>query len=123
MNALEQVGGGDVGEVERRVLAQQDDVELAQVDAPRLAEREMVADLVADLQVLHGGEHPRGPQRQPVGRVVADRMAAPLRLQQQREGRIAADVDPLDRVHLDGDFQAHRPPHAPCNRLVTQTRR
>ena len=110
MDALEQMRGGDVGEVERRVLAQQDHVELAQVGAPRLAEREVVADLVADLQRLHRREHPRVPQRQPVGRVVGDRMAALLRLQQQREGRIAADVDPLDRVHLHGDFQAHRPP-------------
>ena len=110
MDALEQMRGGDVGEVERRVLAQQDDVEFAEVDAARLAEGEMIADLVAHLQVLHGREHPRGAQRQPVRRVVDDRVAALLRLQQQREGRIAADVDPLDRVHLYGDFQAHRPP-------------
>jgi hypothetical protein len=34
-------------------------------------------------------------------------MAAPLRLQQQSESRIAADIDPLDRVHLHGDFEAH----------------
>ena len=32
-------------------------------------------------------------------------MAALLRFQQQREGRIAADIDALDRVHLDGDVQ------------------
>jgi hypothetical protein len=30
-----------------------------------------------------------------------------LRLQEQREGRITADVDPFDRIHLDGDVQAH----------------
>ena len=34
-------------------------------------------------------------------------MAAVLRFQQQRKGRIAADVDPLDRVHLHGDVQGH----------------
>ena len=34
-------------------------------------------------------------------------MPARLGLQQQREGRIAADVDPLDRVHLHGDIQRH----------------
>jgi hypothetical protein len=34
-------------------------------------------------------------------------MRAALRLQQQRESRIAADIDPLDRVHLYGDVQAH----------------
>ncbi len=35
-------------------------------------------------------------------------MAARLRLQQEREGRVPADVDPLDRVHLHGDVQRHR---------------
>ena len=46
-------------------------------------------------------------QRQPVGRVIGERVAALLRLQQQREGGIALDVDPLDRIHLHRDFQAH----------------
>ena len=34
-------------------------------------------------------------------------MAARLRFQQQREGRIALDVDPLDRIHLHRDIQRH----------------
>ena len=34
-------------------------------------------------------------------------MAARLRFQQQRERRVAADIDPLDRIHLHGDVQAH----------------
>ncbi len=34
-------------------------------------------------------------------------MGAALRFQEQREGQIAAVVDPLDRVHLYGDVQAH----------------
>ena len=34
-------------------------------------------------------------------------MRAALRLQQQRECRIAADIDPLDRVHLYCHVQAH----------------
>ncbi len=34
-------------------------------------------------------------------------MAAGLGFQHQREGGIAADIDPLDRVHLDGDIQGH----------------
>ena len=37
-------------------------------------------------------------------------MAPLLRFQQQRKSGIAADIDPLDRVHLHGDFQAHRFP-------------
>ena len=106
MDALEQMRGRDVGHVERRVLAQQDDVEFGQLGALRLAEREVVADLVAHLERLHGGEHLVAGMRQPVGRVIGQRVPARLRFQQQREGGIAADVDPLDRVHLDGDFQA-----------------
>ena len=34
-------------------------------------------------------------------------MVARLRFQQQRERRVAADIDPLDRIHLHGDVQAH----------------
>jgi hypothetical protein len=34
-------------------------------------------------------------------------VTALLRFEQQREGRIAADVDPVDRVHLNGDVQTH----------------
>ena len=107
MDALEQMRGGDVGEVERRVLPQQDDVERRQRRALAVAEREMIALLVAHGERLHGGEHAVPHQRQPVGRVVGERVAARLRLQQQRKGRIAADVDPLDRVHLHGDVQGH----------------
>jgi len=42
--------------------------------------------------------------RQPVGRVIGQRMRARLRFEQQREGRIPADIDPLDRIHLYGDI-------------------
>jgi hypothetical protein len=37
-------------------------------------------------------------------------VAAPLRFQKQRKGRISADIDPLDRVHLYGDIQRHAAP-------------
>ena len=57
MDALQQMRGGDVGEVERRVLPQQHHVERGERDALAFAEREMVARLVAHLQRLHGGEH------------------------------------------------------------------
>ena len=53
MDALEQMRRGDVGEVERRVLPQQHHVERGQRRAPRLAEREVIADLVAHGQHLH----------------------------------------------------------------------
>jgi hypothetical protein len=34
-------------------------------------------------------------------------MPAPLRFEQNRECGIAADIDPLDRVHLTGNAQGH----------------
>ena len=94
---------GDVGEIERRVLPQQDHVILRKRLAPRLAEREMVADLVAHGQHLDRGHQLLAAQRELVGGVVGQRVAALLRFQQQRKGRIAADVDARDGVHLDGD--------------------
>ena len=63
--------------------------------------------LIADLERLHRSGDFAVAQRQPVGRVIGQRVAAPLRLEQERERRIAADVDPLDRVHLYGDVQGH----------------
>ena len=72
----------------------------------------MVADRVAHGERRHRGDHLAAAQRQPVRRVVGDGVAPPLRLQQQRKGGIAADVDPLDRVHLHGDLEAHSFPTA-----------
>ena len=98
---------GDVGEIERRVLSQQDDVETIERLALGLTEGEMIADLVAHGQRLHWRHQLLATQRELVRRVIGNRMAALLRLQQQRKGRIAADVDPRDGVHLDGDIQFH----------------
>ena len=107
MDALEQMRRGDVGEIERRVLAQQDHVEGRELDAPRLTQRKVVADLIAHRHALHAREHAAADLRQPVRRVVGQGVSARLRFQQQRKGRIAANVDPLDRVHLHGNIQ-HR---------------
>ena len=34
-------------------------------------------------------------------------MGSFLRLEQQRKGRIAANINPFDGIHLDGDIEAH----------------
>jgi hypothetical protein len=94
VDAFQQIRRGDVSEVERRVLAQQHHVELGEVLPPRLAERKMAAFLVAHLERCHGGEHLVAAQGEPVGGVIGKHMAPPLRLQQQCECGIAADVDP-----------------------------
>ena len=67
----------------------------------------MIADLVAHGQQLHRRHQLLAAQRELVRRVIGKAVAALLRFQQQREGRIAADVDTRDGVHLDGDIQFH----------------
>ena len=57
----------DIGEIERRVLAQQHDVEGGEIDVPRLAEREMVAGDIAHRERPHRGRHFAVAQRQRSG--------------------------------------------------------
>ena len=101
--------GRDIGEIERRVLAQQHDVELAQVRsrALRRASAWSPCSSLARCSGCASANTSRAVQRQSVGRVIEQCVAARLRLEQQSEGRIAGDVDPLDRIHLHGDGQRH----------------
>jgi hypothetical protein len=107
MDALEDMRGGDVVHVEGRVLAQQHHVHPRQVLALLLAEREMAALLVLHRHRLDAGEDLAVHHGEPVGRVVEERVPAPLRFQHQRESRVAGDVDGRDVIHLDGDFERH----------------
>ncbi len=104
MQPFEQMRRGDISEVERRVLPQQDDVEGRKRFAAWLAKGEMIADFVTHRQRLHRRHQFLALQGKFIGRVVGQPVPALLCFQQQREGRIAADVDARDRVHLDGDF-------------------
>ena len=103
----------DIGEVERRILAQQHDVDAGEIDEPRLAEasrgRPRRPCTVSGSAIVATRE-PVEPQ--PIGGVMEQAMAARLRLEQQREGRIAGDADALDRVHLHGDGQGHGGPQS-----------
>src|SRR4051794_2469535 len=67
----------------------------------------MIAVLVADAERMNRRDKILSAQRKLVRRVVANRVAALLCLQQQSKSRIAADVDARDGVHLDGDIQFH----------------
>jgi hypothetical protein len=107
MDALEHVGRRDIGEVEWGVLAQQHHVEFREFGAPRLTQGEMVARDVSHAERLDLGENPSIEQSEPVRRVISQLVAAFLGFQEQGECRVAFDVDPLDRIHLNGDFQAH----------------
>src|SRR5262249_19872700 len=76
-------------------------------EPPRFAERKMVARLVAHLERLQSRRDDPVAHREAIGRVIEERVPTPLRLKQQREGRVARDVDALDWVHLDRDLQGH----------------
>ena len=110
LDALENVRRRDIGEIERRVLAQQHDVDGREVDELRLAEARMIALDVLDRQRLGHRLDARAVEPQSIGRVVQQAMAARLGFEKKREGRIAGDADALDRVHLHGDGQGHGRP-------------
>jgi hypothetical protein len=108
MHLLQEVGGGDVGHVERRILAHQDDVDVVlHVQQHGLAQLGVGAFLGEHLQRLGPGEHPAVLQRQLVGGVEPQFVAAVLGLHHHQEGRVGVDVDPQDGIHLDGDSQRH----------------
>jgi hypothetical protein len=70
MDAVEHVGRRDIGEVERRVLAQQHHVEAGEVDEARLTQGDMVAGDIAHHQRPHRGRHLAVAQAQAIGRVI-----------------------------------------------------
>ena len=72
-----------------------------------LAECEMIALLVAHVDRMAGGEQRPAVKRQRLGLVIEELVSAPLRLEHDGEGRIAGDIDALDRVHLHGDTERH----------------
>ena len=107
MDALEHMGGGDIGHVERRVLAHQHHVHGRQIETLSRAEVVVIARLAAHLQRPRAGHHPARVERQLAGQIMIQRVAARLGLESQREGAVGVDVDGLDGVHLDGDGETH----------------
>ena len=88
-------------------MAQQHDVEFRELRPPQFIQGKMVAGLIAHAERLDMGEHAAIEQGQPVRRVISKLVAAFLCFQQKGEGRVALDIDPLDRIHLHRDFKAH----------------
>ncbi len=104
MDQLQEIGGGDIGHVEGRILAHQHHVEFRQVPGLHPAQRMMIALHRPDVQGVAPRHHPAVVQGQPLRREVPQGVASGLGLQHQEEGRVGLDVDPLDGVHLDGDL-------------------
>ena len=104
-DALEKMRGGDVGEIEGRVLTQQHDVDLREIELARLAEAVIGPRLVAHRDLLRESLGPAVLEREPVGRVEPEPVPAARRLEHHGEGRVAGKVDLFQRVHLDRDLE------------------
>ncbi len=107
MHRLQDVGGGDVGHVERRVLAHQDDVEGRELDHLFIAQREMIALLAAQAHRPRARDRLAVAQGQLARMVVPQLVPARLGAEPHDERGIPLDIDALDRVHLDGNAQGH----------------
>src|SRR6185312_9531442 len=109
-DALEQVSRRYIAKVEGRILPHQDDVDiLAEVEDARFAEAVMAACDPLDGDGIAHRPQPPFRKAEVFGRIIVETMSEFLRLEHDREGRIAVDVDLLERIHLDGDAQAHGP--------------
>ena len=103
-DAFQQVGRGDVTDIERRILPHQHDVDVgAEVQHFNVAGAEMIA-----IDVLHGhrpgaGTNPAVLIAQVIGQIMVEAVAALLGAKHQRESRIAGNANRFERVHLHGD--------------------
>ena len=108
MNGFEHVRGGDVVHVEGRILAHVHHV-ITSRDR-RAAFRPALRDCPARRAPRRPGQWPterRAIKGERIGVIAEDLVAAGLRFEHQREGRIALDGDALDGVHLEGGLESH----------------
>jgi hypothetical protein len=88
-------------------LPQEHNVKVGEIFDARSRELEMRAVLILDRQALATRQKSIAMQRE-IGRCVIENVVpALLRFEQQRESRVADDVDPVDRVHLNGNAKGH----------------
>ncbi|MNT28641.1 hypothetical protein D3C72_1643430 [compost metagenome] len=121
VNALQEVGGGDVSHVEGRILTQMDDIHGRQIDALRFGEREMVALDVAQFHLLHRGVNLAIAHGKALRRIMEQPVSACLRLEAHGEGGVTGDIDAGDMIHLDRDVLDLRHAHVPlaaCGRFA-----
>ena len=107
VDRLEEKGRVDVAHVERRILAQQNHVEFAQVDSSPGPECGVVADLSLHGDIAPPREDASLVHGEGVGRVDEQAMAPRLAGFHHQEGGVAFDDDPLDGIHLHRDLQRH----------------
>jgi hypothetical protein len=97
----------NVGHVERRILAEQDDIEISEVFCAWFRKLEMGAVAILDLQALATRQKLIAVKREIGWRVIEDIVSALLRFEQNGERRIAANVDAIDWIHLHGNAKIH----------------
>ena len=107
MHPVQKMRGGDIAHVEGRILAQPDHVEVRQVHLGPVAEGDVAAFLAAQGDGAAARDHPAFVIAQLIDRVLEQAMAPRLGLQPDAERAVGVDRDILDRVHLQGDIQAH----------------
>src|SRR5690606_7019615 len=78
-----------------------------EVDRLGGAEARVIAALAAHGQALDTGIDPAVQKAHRLGHVIEEAVAAALGLERKDEGAVGVDVDLLDRIHLDGDGEAH----------------
>jgi len=106
MHPLQQIGGGDIGHVEGRVLTHQDDVHvLCQIQPLLGAEIRMIALLAPHRHRTGAAEQTAVFQGQGAEVIDPQLVAARLPGQGHQEGGVRLDIDRLERVHLDGDLE------------------
>ena len=107
MDALQDMGCGDIAHVKGRILAQPDDIKGRKVHLDLVAIGHMVSLLAAQFDWKSARGHAALVEGQLVRRVEEKRMPARLRLKRDAERAVPVDVDRPDRVHLQCNFQAH----------------
>ena len=110
VDMLQQVGRRDVGHVERRILAHQDHIHGRKVDGLGRTEAGVVAQAPPQLEASRAGKHAAGAEAQIARQVMVETVAAILGLEAENECAVGLDIDGLDRIHLNGDGDAHRYP-------------
>ena len=99
----------DVAKVERRVLAHQDDVDvLSKIEDSWLSEAMMVANHALDgNRIAHRPQAAFG-EAEILRSIRVELMSERLRLEHDRKGQMANDIDPLERVPCPhGDAKVH----------------
>ncbi len=109
LDPFEQMGRGDIADVERRVLTHQHNINIAaKIELQRVAECIMIAQYRPHRHRMgRRGQAAIGVQGQALHIIMEYLVTAFLRGEHQREAAVSGDIHAFHRVHLYSDFQGH----------------